>query len=73
MRMRKKLFNCIREIPVGDKEDEFKRETLFQRGSRIPISKTFYAIVEMDLGITGMGNFPRWKDTFARYSTITVI
>ena len=55
MRIPKKLFNAAREIPLYDKEDEFKRERLFQRVYKIPISKTPNEIARMDFVDYGDG------------------
>ena len=55
MHIPQKLFKSIREISAQDKIDEFKQDGLSQRVSRIPISRTFYELSEMDLVDDGDG------------------
>ena len=55
MHIPKKLFKSLRETHRQDKIDEFKQEGLFQRVSKIHISRTPNEIREMDFADGGDG------------------
>ena len=44
----RKLFRSLRDLRVRDKNGEFKQERLFRRVAKIPISRPFNELVEMD-------------------------